>query len=502
MGFGHSHSKKRNQLRRVRSASKAAQHNLAHQEGQEHHDALGHEWQPGVHHHSDMPGAHSPLHAPPHGSNYPPFPNLPSSHHPHSGHPEGYPWPVVKHPEYGDAGHVPPGHPHPEVFDPAIRQGAWAKYREAELGSKGWKEEVERCLEYGLEAAPSIKDRTISTFARGELPHFAGINTFIKSHYLEDVNKVSQYEAAIIGVPFDIGTTYRSGTRFGPQGIRRISALYGTYNYELGVDLRESLKICDLGDVFAIANIEKGFDQISKAVAHVRSKGVFPIMLGGDHSIGYPDVRGIAPYIDGPVGIIHIDRHVDTQETDMDERMHTTPWFHATNIPNAPPVNLVQLGIGGWQAPRPGVKVGRSRGTTVLTIEDIENIGVEKAAEIALDIAWKGAKAVYLSFDVDSLDSGFVPGTGWPEPGGFLPREVLKLLRLVAREGLCGMEVVEVAPSYDPSDMTALVGTRGIMDVLATLVNEGHIGHKPPTKLPPPPYWPARKAKKKTKARR
>jgi agmatinase len=112
-----------------------------------------------------------------------------------------------------------------------------------------------------------------------------------------------------------------------------------------GSDLRESLTWCDLGDVFTIANIEKGFDQISKAVAHVRSNNVFPIMLGGDHSIGYPDMRGVAPYIDGPVGIIHIDRHVDTQETDMDERMHTCPWFHATNIPNAPPVNLVQLGL-------------------------------------------------------------------------------------------------------------------------------------------------------------
>ncbi len=468
MGFGHSHSKK-NMVRRVRSASKKAQHGLAHLEEKEHH----------------------------HAESGQPYPHLPSSHHPHAGHPAGYPWKPVAHPDYGGAGQVPPGHPHPEVFDPAIRQGAWAKQREKELGAKGWKDEVDRCLAYGLEAAPSVKDRTISTFARGELPHFAGINTFIKSHYLEDVNKVSQYDAAIIGVPFDIGATYRSGTRFGPQGIRRISALYGTYNYEMGVDLRESMKLCDLGDVFTIANIEKGFDQISRAVAHVRSNNVFPIMLGGDHSIGYPDVRGIAPYIDGPVGIIHIDRHVDTQETDMDERMHTTPWFHATNIPNAPPVNLVQLGIGGWQAPRPGVKVGRERGTTVLTIDDICEIGVERAAEIALDVAWKGAKAVYLSFDVDSLDSGFVPGTGWPEPGGFLPREVLKLLRLVAREGLCGMEVVEVAPSYDPSDMTALVGVRAIMDVMAALVNENKLGGKPPTKLPPPPYETPRKKKKK-----
>lgn len=148
---------------------------------------------------------------------------------------------ILGHPSHDGPGQAPQGHPHPEVFDPAVRQGAWAKYREKELGHKGWKEEVDPCLAYGLEAAPSVKDRSISCFARGELPHFAGINTFIKSHYLEDVTKVSPFDAAVIGVPFDIGTTYRSGTRFGPQGIRRISALYGTYNYELGVDVRESL---------------------------------------------------------------------------------------------------------------------------------------------------------------------------------------------------------------------------------------------------------------------
>jgi hypothetical protein len=170
MGFGHSHSKKK-LIRRVRSVTKEAQHDLAHLEGKDHHDARGHQWLPDVHHHTDKPGAHSPFHAPPHGQNQPPFPNLPSSHHPHPDHPEGYPWKPVEHPDYSKPGAVPPNHPHPETFDPAVRQGAWAKYREAELGSKGWKEEVDRCLEYGLEAAPSIKDRSISTFARGELPH-------------------------------------------------------------------------------------------------------------------------------------------------------------------------------------------------------------------------------------------------------------------------------------------------------------------------------------------
>ena len=116
--------------------------------------------------------------------------------------------------------------------------------------------------------------------------------------------------------------------------------------------------MCDLGDIFTIpGNIEKSFDQITKAVSHVYASGAFPVVLGGDHSIGYPTVRAVAQHLGGGnLGIIHFDRHVDTQETDLDERMHTTPWFHATDIPNVPARNLVQIGIGGWQAPRPGVQ--------------------------------------------------------------------------------------------------------------------------------------------------
>jgi agmatinase len=138
---------------------------------------------------------------------------------------------------------------------------------------------------------------------------------------------------AIVGVPHDSGTTYRPGTRFGPQGIRKISALYTPYNFELGVDLREQITLCDVGDIFTIpANNEKSFDQISKGIAHIFSSGAFPIILGGDHSIGFPTVRGVCRHLgDKKVGIIHFDRHVDTQETDLDERMHTCPWFHATN---------------------------------------------------------------------------------------------------------------------------------------------------------------------------
>ena len=364
--------------------------------------------------------------------------------------------------------------------DRVDRQGHWAQQAEARLSDRRWREEVERGLAHGLEAADSITDRSLPTFARGEIPHFAGERgTFMKCPYVEDVNLVGDAEVAIFGAPLDAGTTYRPGTRFGPQGIRRATNLFGTYNFELGVDLREQLNLVDIGDVCAIpGNLEKSFDQISKAMGHVVSNGVFPVVLGGDHSIGYPTVRGIAPYTDGNIGIIHFDRHVDTQELDLDERMHTTPWFHATNIKNAPPQNLVQIGIGGWQAPRAGVKVGRGRGTTIMTVGDVERVGIEKIAETALELAWQGAKAVYLSFDIDVIDSGFVPGTGWPEPGGLLPREALGLVRLVAEGGISGMEVVECSPPYDWAEQTSLISARVILDALASMVSKGHLGKK------------------------
>ncbi len=364
---------------------------------------------------------------------------------------------------------------------PAGRQGAEALEKEGRLPLTGWQQEVDQGLRYGLEAAESIVDRRISTFSRGELPHYAGINTFMKAPYIEDVNRVGEFDVAILGVPHDSGTTYRPGTRFGPQGIRRISALYTPYNYEMGVDLRESIKLCDVGDIFTIpANNEKSFDQISKGVAHVFASGAFPIILGGDHSIGFPTVRGVCRHLgDKKVGIIHFDRHVDTQEIDLDERMHTCPWFHATNMANAPAPNLVQLGIGGWQVPREGVKVCRERGTNVLTVTDICDMGLEAAAQFAIERATDGTDCVYISFDIDCIDAGFVPGTGWPEPGGLLPREALKLLELIVRNvPVCGLEVVEVSPPYDISDMTSLMATRVICDTMAHLVVSGQLPRK------------------------
>ncbi len=358
-------------------------------------------------------------------------------------------------------------------------RGTWAMEREAALPSVRTAERQALQKQYGLEAAATIRDRSLTLFNRSRWGLGQG-GTFAGADYLEDMRQLGGQDVAIVGVPLDAGTTYRSGTRFGPQAIRRISTLGGNYNAERGVILGESLQIVDIGDVQVIpANIEKSFDQIADAIAYITERAVFPVVLGGDHSIGYPDIRGMAPYIDGKVGIIHFDRHSDLGETAFDERMHGSPFFHATNIPNAPATNLVQVGIGGWTGSRPGMRVARERGATVITLDDLDRYGLERIMEFALEVAWRGAKAVWLSFDVDSVDPAFAPGTGTPEPGGLTSREALRMLRLAAREGLAGMEVVEVAPPYDVADITALLGGRAIMDVLATLVEAHQLGTPP-----------------------
>lgn len=354
---------------------------------------------------------------------------------------------------------------------------------EAEIPFKRRAEFIQEALQNGLESAWSITDRTIPLFSRTPIltGKYSAAATFLGVPFQEDMRALESPDVVFVGAPLDAGTTYRSGTRFGPEGIRSISSLYSGYNFELGVDLLESLDMVDVGDITVIpANIEKSFDQIDKGVAYLHEHATFPVVLGGDHAIGYPDIRGLAPYVDGNIGIIHFDRHTDMTELNMDERMHGTPFFHATNIPNAPPVNLVQIGIGGWNGSRYGVKNARERGATSITMTDIDRFGLERVGEMALEIAWKNASCVFLSFDIDSIDPAFAPGTGTPEPGGLLPREALRLLHMVTREGLCGMEVVEVSPPYDVADTTSLLAARVICDVLGTLVSEGKLGRRFP----------------------
>ena len=363
-------------------------------------------------------------------------------------------------------------------------QGTWAmEANEALEGTTGEERDEARRL-YGLEPAESIRDRKMSLFARGWWGTTS--QTFGGAKYLEDARELGGQDVVFLGAPYDGGTTYRPGTRFGPEALRRVGT--SSFNPGFGVDLNRSLVSADLGNIQVIpSNLEKSFDQIAKALAFVAEREVFPVVLGGDHAIGYPDVRGISPYIDGNIGIIHFDRHADLSEDSLDERMHGSPFFHATNIPNAPPSNLVQIGIGGWSSAPEWFKTARERNATMITIDDIDRYGMERVLEYALEVAWKNAKAVWLSFDIDSVDPAFAPGTGTPVAGGLTPREVLYMLRGIAREGLVGMEIVEVSPPYDVADITTLLGVTVIREVLGSLVVAGKLGRKPKD-MPEEPY--------------
>ena len=164
------------------------------------------------------------------------------------------------------------GHDHPP-FDREQLRGTQALKRLEGIDDRRTREQIDRGLDLGLEASESVQDRTISLFSRGQQPAFAGINTFLKAPYCENIRDVGKYDVAIVGAPFDMGTTYRAGCRFGPQAVRRISALYDSYNADMGVDLYEELNLCDAGDIFVIpSNIEKSFDQIDNAVSFIHKE--------------------------------------------------------------------------------------------------------------------------------------------------------------------------------------------------------------------------------------
>ncbi|HIQ73851.1 MAG TPA: agmatinase [Candidatus Cottocaccamicrobium excrementipullorum] len=338
---------------------------------------------------------------------------------------------------------------------------------------------IERCYQTGLPPADCIKEPGISTFARTQMaPTFCCYETFLKCDRCEDIHDVGKYDVAFVGIPYDSGTSHRSGTRLGPEGIRRASLGFSPYNPDYGVDINEKLKFCDAGDIYTIpANAEKTFAQITKGIGYIKSQGVIPIIMGGDHSTTFPSLRGIAPYIDGNIGVIHIDRHGDCQSSQMDEKMHGTEWYYATQtIPNVHAENLVQVGVGGLWV-KEWSQFSRDKGSTMISMEDIDRLGIEKVAEIALETAWKGCKAVYVSLDIDVLDAAFCPGTGTPDFGGMLPRELLRLLRLVTKEGICGMDLVEVSPPFDHSEITSIAACRCLINVLCNLVLNDKVRH-------------------------
>jgi guanidinopropionase len=271
---------------------------------------------------------------------------------------------------------------------------------------------------------------------------------------------------ALIGVPMDLGVTNRAGSRLGPRAVRSIERI-GPFEHVLRVAPFGLADIADVGDVPLASrfSLSECHANIEACFSGIRAAGVRSLAVGGDHSISLPILKGLAS--DRPVGLIHIDAHCDTSgEYEGSKFHHGGPFRQAVLAGVLDPERTIQIGIRGgaeylWE-------FSYESGMTVLHAEDVAAQGIPAVIETARRVV--GAGPTYLSFDIDSLDPGFAPGTGTPEVGGLTPREVLQILRGLKGLDIVAGDVVEVAPQYDATTNTAHAAAQVLFTLLCLVV--------------------------------
>ena len=296
------------------------------------------------------------------------------------------------------------------------------------------------------------------------LPRFTGIRTFMRAPHTTDLAGV---DAAVYGIPFDTATSFRTGPRFGPEAIRSASALLRPYNPALGVDVVEALSIVDYGDVpVSPGDTERTYGQVEEALTPLVEGGVFPLALGGDHSVTLAELRVLARR-HGPLALVQLDAHGDTWDEYFGQR-----FFHGTTFRRAheegliEPEASVQAGLRGSIYGADDLESARELGFVILSCDQLRNHGPGSFASLVRERA--GRRPVFLSFDIDVLDPAFAPGTGTPEVGGLSTAEALSFLRALRGIALAGADVVEVSPPYDgPGQPTALAAANVSYELLS-----------------------------------
>jgi agmatinase len=300
----------------------------------------------------------------------------------------------------------------------------------------------------------------------GEKPDYAGLLTFSGMPYTQDAAELAGVDVAIIGAPTDDLVSDRPGTRFGPRAIRAASCPPGPH-LETGVDAFSVLRVVDFGDAAVLpADPVRTHEAIEALVGEVVDAGALPVILGGDHSIAEPDMRAIARRR-GPLGLIHFDTHTDTGvEVFGVELSHGSIMYRLVEQGHVDPARYVQIGLRGYWPGEPEFGWQRERGITSYFMHDVRDRGIRAVLADALERVGDGP--VFLSVDVDVLDPAYAPGTGTPEPGGMTSMDLLWACQEIgARAELCGMDVVEVAPTMVGSaDLTALVADRIVRETL------------------------------------
>jgi agmatinase len=273
----------------------------------------------------------------------------------------------------------------------------------------------------------------------------------------------------VIGVPFDTGTSFRPGARFGPEAIRSASALLRPFHPGLGIDVFATLSVVDGGDLeITPGNAQRSAEQIDAGLRPVLEAGIVPIVLGGDHSVVLGELRAQAA-VHGPVGLVLLDAHADTWEQYYGERyFHGTPFRRALEEGLLDPRRSILAGMrGGLYAPS-DLDEPRAMGFEIIDGDELVALSPEQyGARVRARV---GEGPLFMSFDIDVLDPAYAPGTGTPEVGGLSAREALGYLRALAGLRFGGADVVEVSPPYDtPGQTTALHGAAVAYELLALL---------------------------------
>jgi guanidinobutyrase len=298
-----------------------------------------------------------------------------------------------------------------------------------------------------------------------EMPRFAGPNTFMRLPSAEDA---AGLDVAFIGIPMDIGTSWRPGTRFGPKAIRAESAMLRPYNMATRAAPFEHLHCADIGDVaINTFDLKDSVRRITGFYDEVLAHDVIPMTMGGDHTLALPVLRSIARKY-GPVGLIHVDAHADINAHMFGEDIaHGTPFRRAyeEGLVDAP--RVWQIGLRGTGYAADDFDEARGWGFHVV---EVEKMWLKSLSGLAGEIkAAMGDAPVYISFDIDSLDPAFAPGTGTPEICGLTPPQAVELIRGLAGVNIVGCDLVEVSPPYDPSGNTALLGANLLYEMLCVL---------------------------------
>lgn len=297
-------------------------------------------------------------------------------------------------------------------------------------------------------------------------PRYAEVPTFMRTPLAGDWSSV---DIGMIGVPYDGRVTNRPGARHGPRELRNMSSLTRAIHHVTKVNPFEIARIADLGDVRfqRLFDGDGALDEIADFYARVREANVVPLSAGGDHTVSLPILRGLVG--DGEaVGLIHVDAHTDTwDEFQGSKYMHGTPFRRAVEEGLVDPKRTIQIGIRGPQNHPEGWDYSLNSGMRVMFMEEVVDRGIRETITEARRTV--GSGRTYLTFDIDSLDPAFAPGTGTPEIGGFTTREAMQLLRGLSGLDLIGGDLVEVAPPFDVGAITATAGAGLMYEILCLL---------------------------------